>query len=314
MRFFIHSGNHNNSHGIADTVLLLKHALQDCGHQAAISHRIEPKHVNLVLEHFVDEASLRALIDGHAAGARYILIGTEPIIGGTFNGGVDASHWHYSNRAYWQLRFDAFKLAVGVADAIWVLAESMVDGYRELFSHVPVRFLPHGFVNGFATVQPRPEAERDIDFYFSGAMTEHRQRILAALARQHVVVVNNQATPEYLRQDHVSRSKVCLSLRLSPANRIPSVSRLHYHLQNRSFVLHETNELPSPLDPFVLGAPPADLIAWAEAALQLPDRRAIADSSHQRFKAALPMTTLLPPLVDEALARLATPSAVRQAA
>ena len=134
------------------------------------------------------------------------------------------------------------------------------------------------------------------------------------LARQHVVVVNSQATPEYLRQDQVSRSKVCLSLRLSPANRIPSVSRLHYHLQNRSFVLHEANELPSPLDPFVLGAPPDDLIAWAEGALQLPDRRAIADSAHQRFKAALPMTTLLPPLVDEALARIAIPSTVRQAA
>jgi hypothetical protein len=314
MRFFIHSGNHNNSHGIGDTVLLLKHALQDCGHSAAISHRIEPGHVNIVLEHFVDEANLRALIEGHAAGARYVLIGTEPIIGGTFNGGVDASHWHYSNRAYWQLRFDAFKLAARVADVIWVLAESMVPAYAELFPALPVRWLPHGYVNHFATVNARAEDERDIDFYFSGAMTEHRQRILSTLAREHVVVCNTHATPEYLRQDQVSRSKVCLSLRLSPANRIPSVSRLHYHLQNRSFVLHESNELPSPLDPFVLGAPPDDLLAWAEGALALPNRRAIADSAHERFKAALPMTTLLPPLLDEVLARSARASRVLQAA
>jgi len=305
MRFFIHTGNHNNSHGIADTVLLLKHALQDCGHQAAISHRIEPGHVNIVLEHFVDEPSLRALLDGHAAGARYVLVGTEPIIGGTFNGGIDQSHWHYSNRDYWKLRFDAFKIAAGMADAIWVLAESMVEGYAELFPRLPVRFLPHGWVSDFATVRHRPESERDIDFYFSGSLTEHRKRILATLARTHHVVWNSQTTPEYLRQDQLSRSKVCLSLRLSPANRIPSVSRMHFHLQNRSFLLHEAYELPSPLDPFMLTAQTDDLIPWAEAALQLPNRREIADDAHDRFQAAMPMTRLLPPLVDEVAARVA---------
>jgi hypothetical protein len=313
MRIYIHSGNHGNSNGIADTVLLLKHALQDCGHQAAISHRIEPGRINIVLEHFVDEPSLRALIEGQAAGARYILLGTEPIIGGTFNGGIDASHWHYSNRAYWALRFDAFKIAARLADAIWVLAETMIDGYAELFPRLPVRFLPHGFVNDYASVHQRPESERDIDFHFSGSLTEHRKRILAMLAREHVVVCSNHASPEYLRQDQISRSKVCLSLRLSPANRIASVSRMHYHLQNRSFLLHEATELPSPLDPFVLSAQPDDLIPWAEAALQLTDRRAIADSAHERFKGALPMTTLLPPLLDEVLA-LTTCAASLQAA
>ena len=111
------------------------------------------------------------------------------------------------------------------------------------------------------------------------------------------MVVNDQGTPEYLRQDHVSRSKVCLSLRLSPNNRIPSVSRMHFHLQNRSFLLHEAYELPSPLDPFVLQANSEDLVEWAEAALALPNRRQLADDMHQRFKEALPMSRLLPPLL-----------------
>ena len=250
MRIYIHCGNHDNSPGIADTVMFLKNALQDCGHTACISHSIVPGQVNIVMEHFVAEQHLRALLDGHAAGARFILIGTEPIVGGSFNGGVEGTHWHYSNQAYWKLRFESFKLAAKLADAIWVLAESMVPGYAQLFPELPVRFLPHGHVNNFATVQQRPEPERDIDFYFSGSLTEHRQRILRTLALTRTVVTNDKSTPEYLRQDQLSRSKVCLSLRLSPHNDIPSVSRMHFHLQNRSFLLHEAYALPCPLDPF----------------------------------------------------------------
>lgn len=310
MRFTIHTGNHNNSNGIGDTVLFLRNALRDCGEVASISHAIVPGQVNLLLEHFVDEKSLRALLDGRAAGARYILIGTEPIVGGTFNGGIDDQHWHYSNRDYWKLRFDSFKVAASMADAIWVLAESMLPGYAALFPELPVRFLPHGHVSGFATVQHRPEAECDIDFFFSGSLTEHRKRILAELARDHKVVYQAPDAPEYLRQDHLSRSKVCLSLRLSERNDIPSVSRMHYHLQNRNFLLHEAYALPCPLDPFVLQAPTADLPSWAAAALQLPNRREIADGVHEQFKAALPMTTLLPPLLDEAMARIAARDAV----
>jgi len=307
MRIYIHCGNHDNSHGIADTVLFLKNALQDCGHTACISHTIVPGQVNIVMEHFVAEQHLRALLEGHAAGARFILIGTEPIVGGSFNGGVEGTHWHYSNQAYWKLRFELFKLAAQLADVIWVLAESMVPGYARLFPELPVRFLPHGHVNNFATVQQRPEPERDIDFYFSGSLTEHRKRIIRTLAQTRSVVTNDQNTPEYLRQDQLSRSKVCLSLRLSPHNDIPSVSRMHFHLQNRSFLLHEAYALPCPLDPFVLQTPCDDLITWAHAALDLPNRREIADGMYERFKAALPMTQLLPPLLDEALARAARP-------
>lgn len=303
MRFSICSGNHGNSTSITDTVTWLQRALQECGHRADINTGIEPLAVNILIEHFVDEKSLRDLLEGRLKGARYLLIATEPIVGGVFNGGIENQHWHYGNTDYWKLRFDAFKIAARMAEEIWVLAESMLPAYAQLFPDVPVRFLPHGHVDDLATVRQRPERERDIDFYFSGSMTEHRRRILSELARQHVVVVNDQTTPEYLRQDHLSRAKVCLSLRLSPRNCIPSVSRMHFHLQNRSFLLHEAYELPSPLDPFVLSAPSDDLVTWALGALELPNRREIADSMHDRFKAALPMRRLLPPLLEATLSR-----------
>jgi hypothetical protein len=300
MDFAIHTANHDNSIGITDTVLLLKAALRDCGHSAVISHSIEPQRVNIVLEHFIEERHLRPLYDGHAAGARLVLIGTEPIIGGTFNGGIDNKHWHYGNRNYWTLRFESFKAAAAMSEAIWVLDESMVAPYQALFPNLPVRFLPHGWVSGFATIdQSLPEDERDIAFFFSGTLTDHRRRVLGALARKHRVVHVPPATPEYLRQDYLARTQICLSLRLSEQNVIPSVSRMHYHLQNRNFLLHEHYSQACPLDPFVLHADADELIDWADAALQLPNRREIADAALEKFKAAMPMSRLLPPLLQD---------------
>ena len=298
MRVSIYTGNHDNSTSITDPVLFLKAAFQDCGHEAQINPHLVAGMLNIVIEHFVDDASVQALIAARAAGTHFVLIGTEPILGGSFNSGVEASHWHYSNTGYWKLRFDSFKVVAPLADAIWVLAQDMLAGYAALLPNLPVRFLPHGHVSDFACVRQRPESERDIDFFFSGSMTAHRKRILDTLRQTHHVVCLNQNAPEYLRQDLLSRSKVCLSLRLSPSNAIPSVSRMHFHLQNRSFLLHEAYELPCPLDPFVLQTPTEDLIPWALAALELPNRRELANDLHDRFKAALPMSRLLPPLLD----------------
>jgi hypothetical protein len=305
MRIYIHSGNHGNHAGISDTVMFLKNALQDCGYTACISHKLMPGYVNILLEHFVDTNALHSLMAARRAGARYILIGTEPIINGTFNGGIESQHWHYSNSKYWKLRFEYFLIAASLADAVWVLAESMVPGYNECLQSQSVRFLPHGYVSDFATVRQRPEAQRDIDFFFSGTLTEYRQRIVDSLAQHHTVVRHSSSTPEYLRQDHMSRAKVCLSLRLSPNNEIPSVSRMHFHLQNRSFLLHESYALPSPLDAFVTSVPSKEIVEWARAALELTNRREIAESGHALFKSTLPMSRLLPPLMDEALSAMA---------
>jgi hypothetical protein len=301
MRFYIHTGNHYNSGGIADTVMFLKYALEDCGHDPYITSAVVPGEVNIVLEHFIEEEKLRELIDARPKGARFVLIGTEPIVGGSFNAGVASTDKHYGNVDYWKTRFEGFRVAADFADVIWVLAEDMVTGYQALLPGKPVHFLPHGYVNHFATVRQRPEAQRDVDFYFSGSMTDHRTDILRTLARHHTIRINTPGAADYMRLEMLSRAKVCLSMRLSPANAIPSVSRIHFHLQNKSFLIHEAYERPCPLDPYLMHIPPAEFVDWAVAALAVPNRRDIAEAAHQRFKADLPMTELLPPLLQEVL-------------
>jgi hypothetical protein len=298
MKFSIYTGNHQNSLGISDTVLLMQRALRDSGHDAQINASVVPGRFNIVMEHFVDDASLRSVFDGHAAGARFVLVGTEPISGGTFNGGVVKSHWHYSNIPYWKQRYEAFLHVAQLADAVWVLAESMVESYRAVLPGKPIVFLPHGHVEGFQRFEHRCEAEKDIDFYFSGTLTEHRRSIVECLAQTHHVVVDNHSTPDFLRFEHLSRSKVCLSLRLSPENAIPSVSRMHFHLQHANYLIHEQYALRCALDPYVLHVPPDEFVEWARAALEVRDRRAIAESVRAKFKAEMSMACLMPAVLE----------------
>jgi hypothetical protein len=88
---------------------------------------------------------------------------------------------------------------------------------------------------------------------------------------------------------------------------------MHHHLQNRSFLLQEKYALDGPLDPFVMHAPEGDIVPWAISALELDNRREIAEAMHQRFKGSLPMTRLLPPLLDEVIERVAPQGETRVA-
>ena len=78
---------------------------------------------------------------------------------------------------------------------------------------------------------------------------------------------------------------------------------MHFHIQNRNFMVHEAYARESLLDPYALHAPTEDLIAWSKAALDLTNRRAIADDVLTRFKADLPMTRWMQPLLAEATGR-----------
>jgi hypothetical protein len=308
MKFSIHVGNHVNTLGIADTVWFLRQALIDCGHDVQMNVGIRTDRVNLLIEHFLDDASIRLMAQALELGARYLVIATEPISQGRFHGGVKRSHWHYGDEDKWARRYQGFLRVVAFSEAVWVLDESMLDPYREALPGVRLGYLPHGHVSGYRAFEHRPEADKDIDFYFSGTLTQHRERVLKELQRRgHTVLAHEQGVAPYLRQEWQSRARVCLSMRLDEANLIPSVSRMHYHLQQANYLIHERYERPCWLDPYVLQVPPAELVEFAEAALEVPDRRQVAEGLLQRFSEGLPMHRLLPPLLAASLDEPAAP-------
>jgi hypothetical protein len=315
MKFSIQTGNHDNSLTIADTVWFLRQALRDCGHEVQINASVRTDRVNILIEHFIDDAAIDLMRRGRDLGARYIVVATEPISHGRFHGGVLRQHWHYGDGDRWTRRFDGFMRVASFCDAIWVLDQSMLDSYRQVLPDANVLYLPHAHVTGFGLVQHLPEAQKDIDFYFSGTITSYRESLLKELQRRgHTVLAHEQGAAPYLRDEWQSRAKVCLSLRLDEANLIPSVSRMHYHLHQANYLIHERYELPCALDPYVLHVPPNELVDWAEAALEVPDRREAAQGMLQRFRDGLSMRALLPPLMKASLEGTASVSPMLAAA
>jgi hypothetical protein len=88
---------------------------------------------------------------------------------------------------------------------------------------------------------------------------------------------------------------------LSPRNLLPSVSRLHFHLQNANCVLQQAYAEACELDPFVIQASADDFTDWAMAALDVTERRAIAEGARERFRAEMPLASWFGPMVEAVL-------------
>jgi len=310
-RIYIYTGNHGHGAGITDLVMMLRNGARDCGYDAVASHEPVPGEWNILIENFGEEYQEKFIRSKWTPGTRYIFLCTEALTGAFFNDGMVGGHWHYSNTNYWRKRFDSFRRLLDLTDELWVLAESQLNAYCTAFPDKKISLLPHGWVSGMATVQHRPESEKDVDFFFSGTLTPYRIKILQALDEQHRVAFSPQAGADYLRTDLLARTKVCIAIPLSPGNRVPSVSRMHYHLQNSNFLLQLKYAEDCELDSYVLHASANDFVDWARAALDINNRREIAEAALSRFQAEMPMTRWLAPMLNALPSRAPVPSGVR---
>lgn len=283
-RVNIWTSNHYSTPGIQDTVLMIRNGARDAGWDAWISDRIVPGCINLTLEHFIEPETIAYMRSRKTPGTRLVVVCTEVISPQGFNCDLNAGDDHYANAEYWRDRHRGFLAVAEFADELWVLSPQQIAAYRAVLPGRPVRYLPHGWVPEMDRVQHLDERDKDIDFFFSGSLTPDRTAVMEALAVRHRVAFSPQGAPDYLRLDLLARTKVCLSLPLSVRNRLPSVSRIHYHLQNRNFVLQQQYAERCALDPYVLHAPADDYVEWARAALDIPTRREIAEGANLRFR------------------------------
>jgi hypothetical protein len=297
-RAYIYTTNHFHSVGVTDLVMLLRNGARDCGYDAVTSDRVEPGEWNILIEGFDNPAHRKIIRDEWRLGTRFICVCTEALNGRYFNDGLVDGHFHYSAQGYWQKRYEGFKEMLPFIDELWILSESQIEPYRAAFPDKPISLLPHGWVSGMAQVEHRPESEKDIDFFFSGALTPYRLAILENLHARYRVAYSPPGGADYLRMDLLARTRVCLSMPLSPRNHAPSVSRMHFHIQNSNFVLQHRYEHSCALDTYVLQAPAENYVDWAVAALKVENRREIARASYERFRLEMPMTRWLAPLLE----------------
>lgn len=256
-KFNIVYGNHaHQGVHISDTLKLIKFGLQSVGHIAGISEKMQPGCYNILIENFTfDFVEMMKRVKTLDSSTRFIIVATEYLTDGRFNNFPwlkikDTSH--YSDNYLWEKRFNTFSLAAEMSDAIWHLSEKQVPVYQESFTSLPVGYLAHGFLPEMNRVHPNSKKQKDIDVLFTGTITSYREKILNTLTKAGIRVVTGKInTPDHLREDFVSRSRLALNLKQNPEWPYPSNSRFYYHIMNYSPLLTEQCEEVCDLDGYV---------------------------------------------------------------
>lgn len=306
MIFKLIYGNHAaNGLAIVDTLMLIKHGLEELGHQAHLERNICPGHINIVTEFFTYDFLAHYEKSLDTPGTQFIIVATEYLTGETFNNfdnlkieQFSTLNSHYDNLTYWKKRFTTFEIAAKHAVAIWHLSEHQVANYQNRFGKNKVAYLPHAYIASLEHENTVDLKDKDVDVIFTGTATPYRMNILNGLANKGLEVkVLEVMTPEYVRASWVSRSKVAINLRQHADWKYPSNSRYYYHLMNHSMLVSEKCEFDCDLSNYVAEVEADSFIDYVIDLIKSHTYQARAIENLGRFKLERPMKPLMAPLV-----------------
>lgn len=288
---------------LEDWLRFVKCAIDDAGYNVRYSDRICLRSVNILIEKFSDSEALD-LVEAAASGADYILIATEFMTAGTFNDFSDDPTFdtHYSNAPYWLNRCMNFLLVARAARAVWCVSEQQLADYRDALDPDNVHRLELRYVPGYATRRQSDPARKDIDFLFTGAMTQYRQSQINRLhARGWSVTFLESQTPGFLRRDYISRSHLSLNIPQHKNWPHPSQMRYYYAIMHGAMLLSEACRFPCHLDPYVLHAAPEDLTEAAIAVRSDGGSSKSGTETFERFREELPSRNVMRALIERSL-------------
>lgn len=303
MKFNLVYGNHSfEGVHISDTLRLIKYALQSIGHTVVLSSHIVAKENNILIENFTYDFIVVMEEMRKIEGTKFILLATEYISDQERfnyfpNNTVDEKS-HYGYDRLWEKRWKTFCLAVKNSDAIWHLSESQVCSYQARFKNTPVGYLPHAYLPELIKLPKVEPQHKDIDVLFTGTLTPYREIIINNLRAAGLeVVVGKINTPDHIREDWISRSKIALNLKQNANWLYPSNSRFFYHIMNNSYLITEQCDESCDLDDYVEHVSSINLISKVKDALQ-QDTTHLAEENLKLFMKNRPMQPLIAELVD----------------
>lgn len=264
-------GNHTPCVVTEDAFEYVMHGVRGIG--ASINYSIDDYRsdgINILMEGFpVKTADSFASLRKKYPQSRLYLIATEILTPNGFNSANTlhrADGDHYSDSVYWGGRTQGFRALAPQLDGLIFLAESLLEGYQSL--NLRSHYLPLLALPGYQEIQRLPEAQRDIDVFFSGTVTDYRAGVIELL-KQEGFQVFQQSTqfPEYVRRHFLARSKLAIGLKLAKSTQFTSKQRAHYYLINRIPHVFETTPDHTDLHQFIQFAEPGD--AFLERCFEL---------------------------------------------
>ncbi|MBL8958108.1 MAG: hypothetical protein JNK82_45470 [Myxococcaceae bacterium] len=271
-----------HTHFLFELAKMIAYGIEDLGHSCTLRRNVtEPNRTNILLgaHNLTAPETVDELIDSRHP---YIVYQTEIIRGSTING--SSLNGQFST---------LFLPLLQNAKAVWDTEAESIAALKAL--GIATQKLGFGYTPRLEEVRHRDE--KDIDFFFYGSMTPHRQEVLTklrGLGYQVAVIFDDAAM---FRNDLLSRSEVVLTLRQSEKFAHLPQARILYLINNRCLVAGESGLGQEPLEDLFLWSEPDQVIELLRRTRAMKNRRELAGDFHERFKER-PMTSHLEPLIE----------------
>lgn len=269
------------THFLFDTVRMLAFTLEKLGQRMSVTqNRLEDDCLNVLIGvHLLREAEeVEAIID---SGKPFVVLQTEMVHGRTIN--REASDrldrvilpLCRAARAVW----DSSPENIAALAALGIHAELLVFAYQPRLKEIALK------------------AERDIDFFWYGSVTDHRRKVIAELDRLGYNVAVSFDAPPLFRNDLIARSEIVLTLQHSREMTHVPHARILYAVANECVVAGEGGENIGPLEDVFLWDRKDDVIDFLRLVRARPDLRELGPALRDRL-ARRPMRDFVAPLVE----------------
>lgn len=286
MDFHFYLGNHKFpfQDTLTDGMYCLAAGLAEQGHRFTVSHdHLDPGKINVLWELFSPKQS-RELAE---CGLTYGIVTTEVPDGGGFNNRRDGD---------WGARWEGFCRAAGKASFIWSLVEDAVPAYEHL---APTTFVELGYSP--LLLPPKLDLPQTHDFCFFGYPTPYRIDVLTRLEKRASVLWHRGLIASGDLPKMIAHAKVGIALRLADDWPIPSATRLSRLMHAGVGVACEGTRRTT-RQSRLLPQQPKDM-DFVDFALErlAGDSKAEAAETLERYRAELPMKTVMEAVLDATL-------------
>jgi hypothetical protein len=283
MWFHLFTGNHDQTGAstLFDMMEWLTAGLKELKHEVTIGDTIAPNAMNVIWENFHD--SDERLFKEHRF--KFGLIATEIPVGRTFN---------WLDYDPWLTRRRCFDRIAPRASFIWSMMEEPVETYRQW---APSGFLELGFSEKI--VDPVFSREPEFDFGFYGlSIAPRRNQVLQHLKKHFRIMTPDRFLKGRELNSFIASFKVGICLKHMSHWPVSSPARLSRILHAKRGIAAEYTPVKSGASRFVpMAERDQDFADFCLECIRGPWKLR-AEEAYERFRAAMPMKSILERLRD----------------
>jgi hypothetical protein len=268
-----------------DYFLSLKYSLEDLGHRVDISHLfLDPRSFNLIVgAYFLGRDEIARIAQ---SGVAFANINTEIVKNDCLNLNPGKTDF-----------LGAYLPCLRAGKFVW---EVVIDNMAEHARYgLNAHFQRWGWHPKLEDIEHR--AEKDLDFYFFGMLTDRRKAVISDLARRGLNGLADHACPYFMRNDRIARAKVSLNIIQHDAYIHTNSFRVCYLANNRAAIVSEAENDPAGYLEVCRIAPKDAFGDTVEEAVRSGAWQALARTSYETFRQR-PMRDMMAALLDASFA------------